>query len=59
MAGPRPQFPPVYNEMDRSVSEGPSLGRYFGLVDFIFYIPGSSSFQNSLYQVLGIRETKY
>ena len=29
------------------------------LVDFIFYIPGSSSFQNSLYQVLGIRETKY
>lgn len=39
MTGPRPQFPPVYKEeMDRSVSEDPSLGRYFGLMDFIFYL---------------------
>lgn len=34
-----PILSPVYNEeMDRSVSEGPSLGRYFGLMGFIFYL---------------------
>lgn len=39
MTVPRPQFPPVYKEeVDRSVSEDPSLGRYFGLMDFIFYL---------------------
>lgn len=39
MTGPRPQFPHVYKEeMDRSVSEGLALGRYFGLMGFIFYL---------------------